>query len=304
MEFFSEMLSLQLMLFVLILVGILVRRCGLLTESGCKMLSSLLINVILPCNIVHAFMSGAEVGADFAGNCFLMVGLSVIIQILAAVGNRFLFRRFPREKSSVLSYGMLCSNSSFVGLPIAEVLFGDIGVMYTSVFQIPIRFIMWTAGLSLFTDISRRDAVKKLIRHPCIIAVFVGLLLMVLPVELPGFIDDSVTALSRCTTPVSMLVIGSILAYAPIKSLFSAPVLYFSFLRLVAFPLLVYVLLLPFGMDRLLVDICLLMTAMPAGSSTSILANQYGCDAEFASEIIFTSTLFSIVTIPLISLLF
>lgn len=73
---------------------------------------------------------------------------------------------------------------------------------------------------------------------------------------------------------------------------------------LVVFPLLVYALLLPFDLDRLLVDICVLMTAMPAGSSTSILANQYDCNAVFASEIIFTSTLFSIATIPLLSLLF
>ena len=304
MEFFSDMLSLQLMLFVLILVGVLIRRIGLLTESGCKMLSSLLINLILPCNIVHAFMSGAEVGAEFARNCFLMVGLSALIQAIAAVGNRFLFARFPREERSVLSYGMICSNSSFVGLPIAEELFGSIGVMYTSVFQIPLRFIMWTAGLSLFTDISRGDALKKLVRHPCIIAVFLGLLMMVLPVELPDFLNSALNAMSSCTTPVSMLVIGSILALAPVRSLFSLPVLYFTALRLVVFPLLVYVLLLPFNLDRLLVDICVLMTAMPAGSSTSILATQYDCNAVFASEIIFTSTLFSIVTIPLLSLLF
>lgn len=304
MEFFSDMLSLQLMLFVLILVGVLLRRIGLLTESGCRTLSSLLINVILPCNTVRAFMSGADKGADFARNCLLMVGISALIQIITAVGNRFLFARFPREKRSVLSYGMICSNSSFVGLPIAEGLFGGIGAMYTSVFQIPLRFIMWTSGLSLFTDISHKDALKKLACHPCVIAVFAGLLLMVLPVELPDFLTSSISALSSCTTPVSMLVIGSILALVPIRGLFSLPVLYFTALRLMVFPLLVYVLLLPFHLNRLLVDICVLMTAMPAGSTTSILANQYDCDAVFASEIVFTSTLFSIVTIPLLSLLF
>ena len=304
MKFFSDMLSLQLMLFALIMVGVLIRRCALLTENGCKTLSALLINVILPCNIVHAFMGGTEIGADFAWNCGLMIGLSALIQVVAALGNRILFCRFPREKKSVLSYGMLCSNSSFVGLPIAEVLFGDLGVIYTSVFQIPLRFIMWTAGLSLFTTISHRDAVKKLVRHPCIIAVFLGLLLMLLPIELPSFLDNTVNALSRCTTPMSMLVIGSILAQAPLKSLFSPAVLYFTALRLVVFPLLVYVVLLPFHLDQMLLDICVLMTAMPAGATTSILANQYDCDAVFASEIIFTSTLFSIVTIPLMSLLF
>lgn len=304
MEIFSDMVSLQLMLFTLIVVGILIRRCGLLTDSGCKTLSTLLINIILPCNIVHAFMSGATVNAEFAQNCIWMVVLSAMIELLAVVSSRFLFAHFPQGQKSVLSYGMICSNSSFVGLPIAEVLFGDIGVMYTSVFQIPLRFIMWTAGLSLFTTISRRDAFKKLMRHPCILAVLLGILLMVFPVQLPGFLDDTITALSRCTTPISMLVIGSILALAPIKSLFSPAVLYYTTLRLVVFPLLIYALLTPFHLDPLLVDICILMTAMPAGSTTSILANQYEGDAVFASELIFTSTLLSIITIPMITLLF
>ena len=304
MSFFSEMLSLQFMLFTLILVGVVIRRIGLLTEAGSKTLSTLLLNVILPCNIFRAYTSKADVGGDFARNSIMMIIISALILLFTMFANRFVFARYPREKSNVMSYGMLCSNSSFIGIPIVEVLFGDIAVVYTSMFQIPLRFIMWTAGLSLFTTVDRREAVKKLIKHPCIIAVFAGIAMMLLPIQLPDFITKSVSALSSCTTPISMIVIGSILANAPIRSLFSMPVVYFTLLRLVILPLIVYAALQPFGMDRLLVNICVLMTAMPAGSTTAILASQYGCDALFASEIVFTSTLFSIVTIPLLSLLF
>ena len=97
--------------------------------------------------------------------------------------------------------------------------------------------------------------------------------------------------------------IGSILADAPVESLFSKVVLYYTFLRLIAFPALVYLVLLPFGMDSLLVNICVLMTGMPAGSTVSILADQYNADAAFASQLVFTSTLFSIFTIPLLTLI-
>jgi malate permease and related proteins len=303
MSLFFKMVSLQLMLFVLIIVGALIRRIGLLTESGTKTLSTLLLNVILPCNIVHAYMSKVEVGTDFARNSILMIVLSALILVVIAYVNRFLFARFPREQKNVMSYGLICSNSTFIGIPMSEILFGDVAVMYTSMFQIPFRFMMWTAGLSLFTNISRKDAFKKLIRHPCIIAVFVGLLLMLTQISLPGFIDSSITALSSCTTPISMMVIGSSLAYAPVRGLFSPAVLYFTALRLVIVPLAIYAVLLPFGLDQLIVNICVLMSAMPAGSTTTILANQYGCDGVFASEVTFTSTLLSIVTIPLLSLL-
>lgn len=300
---FLKTCSLQLVLFCLIALGLALEKTGMIDEKGRKTLSDLLINVILPCNILHAYMGGVKASGDLLKNCLLMVLLSAVLQALAMAGGRLLFGHYPAGRQSVLRYGLICSNSSFVGLPIAEVLFGNLGVLYTSVFQIPLRFTMWTAGLSLFTTVSRKDALRKLVRHPCIIAVVLGAALLVFPVPLPGFLTDAITAVSRCTTPISMLVIGAILADAPLRSLFSRTVLWFSALRLLLFPLLAYVLLLPLPGDPLLRAICVLMTGMPIGSTTSILADKYGGDACFSSQLAFTSTLFSIVTIPLLTLL-
>ena len=303
MELFWEMLSLQGTLFLLILAGILAKKTGIVSETGRKTLSDLLIYIVLPCNILESFLSGGQMPEGFVRNCLLAVGISAGIQLLAVYGSKLLFRKYPRGEKSVLSYGMICSNSGFIGLPIARLMFGDLGVIYTSVFQIPLRFTMWTAGLSLFTSVSRKDAFRKLARHPCIIAVFVGLALMAAPIQLPGVLSDALESLSGCTVPLSMLVIGTILADAPIRSMFSRPVLWYSCLRLVLFPLLIWALLRPLGLDPTLVNVCVLMTGMPAGSTGSILADKYGGAALFASELAFASTLCSIVTIPLLTLL-
>ena len=300
MEFFWEMLSLQETMFLLILTGVLIKKLKIIDAAGRKMLSDLLIDVILPCNIVESFLGGMVFPDGFARNCLLAVGLSAVIQLMSIYGSKLLFRKYPREQRSVLSYGIICSNSSFVGLPVARLLFGDLGVIYTSMFQIPLRFTMWTAGLSLFTSVSRKDAFRKLVRHPCIIAVFAGLLLMAAPVSLPGFLDSAVASVSSCTVPVSMFVIGTILADAPIRSMFSKPVLWYTCLRLVLYPLLLCVL--PLHLDTTLTNVCILMTGMPAGSTGSILADKYDCDAVFASQIAFASTLCSILTIPLLTL--
>ena len=286
MEFFWEMLSLQETMFLLILTGVLIKKLKIIDAAGRKMLSDLLIDVILPCNIVESFLGGMVFPDGFARNCLLAVGLSAVIQLMSIYGSKLLFRKYPREQRSVLSYGIICSNSSFVGLPVARLLFGDLGVIYTSMFQIPLRFTMWTAGLSL----------------PCIIAVFAGLLLMAAPVSLPGFLDSAVASVSSCTVPVSMFVIGTILADAPIRSMFSKPVLWYTCLRLVLYPLLLCVLLKPLHLDTTLTNVCILMTGMPAGSTGSILADKYDCDAVFASQIAFASTLCSILTIPLLTL--
>lgn len=303
MEFFWEMLSLQETMCLLILTGVLIKKLKIIDAAGRKMLSDLLIDVILPCNIVESFSGGMAFPDGFARNCLLAVGLSAVIQLMSTYGSKLLFRKYPREQRSVLSYGIICSNSSFVGLPVARLLFGDLGVIYTSMFQIPLRFTMWTAGLSLFTSVSRKDAFRKLVRHPCIIAVFVGLVLMVAPVSLPEFLDEAIAATSSCTVPISMLVIGSILADAPIRSMFSGPVLWYTCLRLALFPLLVWLVLKPFHLDPTLVNVCILMTGMPAGSTASILADKYDGDAVFASQITFASTLCSILTIPLLTMI-
>lgn len=303
MSFITKMLNLQLMLFALILVGMLLSRLGIITKVNRKNFSSLLVNIVLPCNIVHSFLGELEITESFFLNCILALIISAVIQIVSTYGSRLVFRRYEHQQKSVCSYGMICSNSSFIGLPIAEALYGNLGVLYTSIFQIPIRFTMWSAGLALFTATDRKAAIRKLVKHPCIIAVAVGFIFMLLQVRLPVFIDDTITAISRCTTPLSMFVIGAILADADFRTIFNRHTIYFSFLRLIAYPLLVYAVLYPFNLDPLLVSISVIMTGMPAGSTTSILAEQYGCDSLFAAQIIFVSTLFSIFTIPLLGML-
>ncbi len=138
---------------------------------------------------------------------------------------------------------MIVSNSSFIGIPVAEAIYGHLGVLYTAIFQIPIRFTMWSAGLALFTNVGRKETIKKVATHPCIIACVVGFVLMVLDVTLSGFVGNTITSLSRCTGPLAMLVIGAILADADLKQLFEKKTLVFCFLRLIAFPLAVYGLL-------------------------------------------------------------
>ena len=303
MEFIFKMLNLQIMLFILMAVGIVVKKVGIITTQNRKSFSNLLINVILPCNIVNSFLSGIEISSELFKNCLLAVVLSATIQIFVTFANKLLFKGVREERKNVMSYGMICSNSSFIGLPVAESLYGSMGVLYTSLFQIPVRFTMWTAGLALFTDVDRKSAFKKLAKHPCIIAIFVGFILMLLPISLPEVMLSTISSISKCTTPMSMFVIGAILADADIKTMFSKDVLYFTFLRLVGLPLFIWLVLKPFHLNSLLVSVCVIMSGMPAGSTTSILADQYGGDSMFASQMTFVSTLLSIVTIPILGLI-
>ena len=304
MAFFGKVLNQQLVLLLLVLVGLIVKKLRILNRESEKAVSSLLVNVLLPCNIIQSFLGEITISAEFVKSCILAILIAACIQIVSVFAGKLLFHRFPQEKQAILRYGLICSNSSFVGMPIAETLYGSLGVLYTSLFQIPIRFTMWTAGLSLFTNVNKKDAFKKLATHPCIVSIFIGIVLMLTRAELPKFLGDTVYSISKTTVPISMITVGSIMADAVVKSLFSKSILYYTAVRLIAFPLLVYGALKLLHTEALLVNIAVIMTAMPAGASTSILAEKYDGDAQYAAQLTFVSTLCSIVTIPVISLLF
>ena len=304
MAFFGKVLNQQLVLLLLVLVGLIVKKLRILNRESEKAVSSLLVNVLLPCNIIQSFLGEITISAEFVKSCILAILIAACIQIVSVFAGKLLFHRFPQEKQAILRYGLICSNSSFVGMPIAETLYGSLGVLYTSLFQIPIRFTMWTAGLSLFTNVNKKDAFKKLATHPCIVSIFIGIVLMLTRAELPKFLGDTVYSISKTTVPISMITVGSIMADADVKSLFSKSILYYTAVRLIAFPRLVYGALKLLHTEALLVNIAVIMTAMPAGASTSILAEKYDGDAQYAAQLTFVSTLCSIVTIPVISLLF
>ena len=299
MNSFIKMLQLQLLLLTLIVIGYMSRKLKLIDEHQQKGLSSLLLNIFLPANIIHSFVSIDVSFSETAYSIILCILISTIIQLAAIFSGPVFFSKFPESRSHVMDYGLIVSNSSFIGIPVIEYLYGPISTMYSSVFQIPIRLTMWTAGLSLFTEkASFKEQFIRTMKHPCVIAVFTGLLIMALHIELPSFIDEGVSYLSRCTTPISMLVIGSILFDVPLNSLFDKAAFYFSLIRLIIFPGIVILVLSFFKIDPMIRNMTILMSAMPSGATGAILAQQYRYDSQFAVRIMFVSTVISMITLP------
>ncbi len=303
MTLFFTMAQLQLEMFLLMFLGYLCKKRAMITEAAERSLSDLLLYVILPANILHSFTSGIQVSESLMRNCILAILISFVIQMVAIYGSKVLFKNWPREKGNVASYGMIISNSSFIGIPVVERAYDNLGILYTAFFQIPIRFTMWSAGLALFTSVDKKETIKKILLHPCVIACEIGTVLMLLQWTLPGFLGDTTTALSRCTTPVSMLLVGSILADANWRQVLQKDVLLFCLLRLLAFPFIVWLCLRALHADAVLTGVTVMLTAMPAGSTAAILPKKYGCDAEYGASLIFTSTLLSLLTVPMFALL-
>lgn len=299
---FFTMAALQLQLFVFVAAGFILTKAGTITPAGRKSLSDLLINFILPCNIVCSFQ--IEMSAQILSSCGLIILLAALTQMFYLAVSKVIFSGAPRERLACLRYATICSNAGFLGLPIIGGVYGAFGTLLVSVALIPQRFVMWSAGLSLFTKTDSKSVVKKLLTHPCIIAVFIGFALLLCGnPALPAFLQKSLSGASGCTTCISMLVIGSILAGAEHINLRDGMMWWFTAARLILIPLAVLGALSLFPIDRTIRGVMVLISAMPAGSTTAILAARYDGDAPFASCLVFVSTLLSLVTLPLLCLL-
>jgi len=289
------------MILLIVAVGYMVTRAGMLSPKAREELTNLVIYIILPCNIFSSFHKG--ISPEMLKQCAIVLLVSLGMQLLYIALNKVLYNRFEPERRVVLQYSTICNNASFMGLPVIEAVFGQTGLLYGSIVLIPMRVFMWTAGLSLFTDTEVKQRVKTLATHPCIWAVIFGFAYIFAPFEMPVFLANTIKTIGGCTTALSMLIVGSILHGVDLKNVLDKDCLYYSFFRLIAIPALIYGVLVLLRADQLVTGVSVLSAAMPAAVTSAMLAEKYGQDSLFASKTIFVSTALSMITLPIASAL-
>ena len=141
--------------------------------------------------------------------------------------------------------------------------------------------------------------------NPVIVSILIGFILFIFRIKLPVFINDTLELLGDLTTPLSMLIIGSMLCESSAKECFFNKKLYLIvFIRLLFIPACIYFILKGIVNDKLLLSIPVILTSMPIATNAAIMANKYKANESLASQLVFLSALLSIITIPFISFLF
>ena len=298
---FMNVINLQLQIFILVGIGYFLSKKKIISTETRKQIVTLILTIIYPCNIIHSFQM--EFNIQILKDAFMVVLLACLLQVLMSVLNLFLYKGFDERKQDCMKYGTICSNAGFIGMPVAQAFFGAKGLLFMSVALIPQRIVMWSSGVEIFSKQKGKGIFKKVMTHPCIASVWIGLILMILQVKLPPFLDNTLTGLSNCTTSMSMMCVGMILGEVPASKVIDKTSLYYTCIRLIGIPLLVFGLLYFVPVDPVVKGLMVLVGGMPCGTTTAMVAGQYGGDDLFASQIIFTSTLFSLITIPLLSIL-
>ena len=294
---FSGLFQTQGMLFLTMLIGYIFGKKGLADDNGKSLLTDLVLFVTLPGSILKSFQ--IEFNHQILIACMTIAIAGVVIQIGSSILGMFLYNHYGESRKKVLQYATICSNAGILGNPIAEGIFGQMGMMYASIYVIPQRIFMWSVGLTYFTEApDKKTLCKKVATHPCILAVVIGFIMMVTQIQLPGVLNVTIKNIAGANTFLAMSLVGVILSRVKLTEIVDRDIIYYGFIRLVFIPLLVYIGCRLAAVDELVTGVSVVLAAMPAASTTAIIASKYKKDETFATRCVVSTTLLSLVTVP------
>lgn len=290
-------------LFLMILIGFCLRKKQLLNTELNNGLVSLLLTVTVPFTIINSFLH-IKYSVTVLHQMAIAFGGVVFIHFLATLLGWLFFRRYPAQTRNILWFAVIFSNSGFMGLPVLESLYGKPGVFYGSIYIVVFNLLVWTLGVYLFEGKMDLKSLKQALLNPAIIAVAIGFILFAFSIKPLTAIATTLEMVAGTTTPLSMIVIGSMLADLKLAEFFDGLTVYYgSLARLLIVPLMGLPIFRLMGLPVNIYRVILMTAAMPVGTMTAILAEKYGADTSLASRLVVISTALSILTIPLISLL-
>ena len=168
-----------------------------------------------------------------------------------------------------------------------------------------VNFLQWTYGVFTITDDRSYIDLRKVIRNPIVIAVFIGLMIYFSGIRMPALVDNVFDIISAINTPLAMMASGVYLAQSELLDMLKKKDVYLvCFVRLIIIPTVIMAVFtfLPLGSEQIKLAI-LLAASCPVGSNVAIFAQQYNKDYRKAIEYVCVSTILSILTLPLIMFL-
>lgn len=283
-------------LLFLIVAGYIIRKLGILNHQLNKGLSDLLLYVTLPFSIITSF--NFPFSRILLANGIIVLLISIAIHLFAIFISKLLYLKYAPATNRVLRAATVFSNCGFMGFPILEAVYGTQGVFYGSFYVLIFQILLWTAGVVIFTGKWTTTTWRQVL-NPAVIAVIIGFTLFVFSIRLPEPLFNALAMVGSMTTPISMLIIGSLLAEIEFSQVFSGfSICYATLVRLVLLPLLTVACLILLGVKGIALGVPVLATAMPAAALIVVFAEKHGADAVLASRAVFLSTILSIITIP------
>ena len=296
-------------LFSLIVIGYVLAKLNLVPKNAETTISKLETTVFVPALVLGTFMNNFTIEKlSKTGNIFLV---SIIIEAIVIPLSLLLVKLVAKDTytRNIYTYGLCFSNFGFMGNAVVQALYPEIFLEYL-LFTIVLwtAIYMWGVPVLLMDSADGKPSIKSRLKNflnPMFIAMLIGMLIGLTGLKLPVFVDNAVTTLGNCMSPLAMILTGVTVARINILDVLKKWSIYVvTFIRLIAYPLVFILIakLLNLGRTEALLALCSL--AMPLGLNTVVIPASYGKDTKVASGMALISHLLSCLTIPLIFWLF
>ncbi|MEQ8197166.1 MAG: AEC family transporter [Clostridiaceae bacterium] len=291
-------------LFITMFLGYMMGKFNIIKKTAAESFSEFVINVALPAITISGM--NIPLTSEKLDQTIWILALSIPAYGLAFIAGIISARLLTKDraKRNVYIFALLFSNSSYMGLPVFQSIYGKESIFYVILYGIPFNILFFTLGIKLMSNSKEENAFDwKVFINPGLIATFGSLALFLMNLQLPALLTGTLDMVGNTCVPLSMIVIGVMLSELPLKEMLANKGVYiFTIVRLVVLPLLTLILFKYIFkiQDKWLLAVPIIVSGMPVGTSLGMLAKKYNNNETLSSQTILISTLFSCLTIPLL----
>lgn len=284
-------------LFLMMFVGYIVARCGIMTPEFRARLSSFVLCCVAPFAILTSVLQ-----SDTSPSIMLSaVGVAFVFFSLMCLFAALLVRlvRTKKEDRGWDQLMLIFTNVGFMGIPVVQSIYGAIGVARLSMFILMFNLFFFSYGILLIASGEKINF--KAMLNPCIVGALCGLFCGTTGFHFPAIIESTMASIGAMNTPLAMMIIGGSVAHSDVRTALKNPRLYrVSFLRMVVMPLLTLLAMRFLPFDPMLIGICVLLASMPIAGNCSMVSSIYAPGDMTSSHATIVSTLASAATLPAI----
>ena len=304
-------------LVVIVIIGFVAGKIGYMNEEFDKKLSALIVNITCPALILSSTMG------DTLPDRHMIVPLLIISFItytILAVMSFTLPKLLTGKKDDegVIGFALMFGNVGFIGYPIVASIFGYEAVFYAAILNVANTFYVFTIGDMLIKNVNlnvntngggltnifkTRRFEKKVLYSTPMIAAYLSMLIVALGITgIPTAVSKPLSMIGGITVPGALLIIGSTMSQLSGRAMLGNVTVYAtSVCRLVLIPFAFYWLFTAMGFSEYVVSVNTVIIAMPVATYGTILCLINNRDTTLMTELTFTTTILSMITIPLLS---
>lgn len=296
----------MLVIFILISVGYGLSRGGRLSEAASKQMAGLVTNFCNP-----AIMITGALGADGAGHkeVLLTAGLAAASYALLILLGALLpgLMGVPKGQRAFYHMMLVYGNTGFIGIPVVSAVLGQEALIYVTIYTLFFNLLIYTHGAAVMARAgggSRRKGGRGIagLINPGTVCGVLAVILYWWQIPLPKILEESLSYMAQCVTFLSMVILGVSLAGFRMRELFTEPGLYLlTAVRMLAVPILLTLVMKRFVADPLILGTFALIQAMPVANLPLMMAKQADLECGILAKGILLTTLFSVVTIPIVA---